>query len=141
MISEPDGDKAQRPWYLSVLRWIAVLPGAVIGSLAAKVVGGILGLLITALISLGGTVDPHSVYYYEYLVLLFVHFPRGLGFVLAGAVIAPRFRLITAVLLGLFWTCQSLMIHVLGQQNPGYNNYTHFAAETLRTACGIALFV
>lgn len=127
----------KRPELIEVLRWIAVLPAAVLGAMAVQ-------FLIGALVQLtrhgGWDILGGSSVSYPALFLLYM--PRKAAFVIAGALTAPRHHIATALVLAVLGLCISLMIHIIGQHLAGNHvgpaNYTHFLAESAGLLCGFA---
>jgi hypothetical protein len=118
---------------IELLRWICVLPAAMLGSFATYYIGGLVGRL--AQYGWGTPVESTLVYY---LLLLLFYIPKEAAFVIAGAKTAPRSRLATTTVLAVARLVMSLIVHVLKQPNPGVVNYTHFTAESAGVAFGIA---
>jgi hypothetical protein len=114
-------------------RWACVLPVAVVGSIAIQFIAEIVGRI--AVSSWGSPAESTFVYY---LLLLLCYIPKEAGFVVAGAKTAPQGRLLTAIVLAVMRLVMSLVAHVLRQPNPGVGNYTHFAAESMGSALGLA---
>ena len=114
------------------LRWVCVLPAAVVGSLAAQFIAGMLGRL-----AVSAWESPAESTFVSYLLLL-LHIPKEAGFVVAGAKLAPRGRLRTAIVLAVVRVLLSLIVHIVGQTRPGVVNYTHFAVESTGSALGLA---
>src|SRR5919112_3287329 len=119
----PTSSPVKREKVIRWLRWVCVLPAAVVGSLAAQFIAGMLGRL--AVTAWG---NPAESAFASYL-LLRLHIPKEAGFVAAGAKMAPRGRLRTAIVLAVVRVLLSLIVHIIGQTHPGVVNYTHFAVE------------
>lgn len=118
----------QRVKPVELLRWICVLPAAVIGGFAAQYLGSIVGRF--AIDSWGAVSESHI----AFSIQLLVYAIAAGAFVLAGAFTAPRNRRIAALVLAIAGTLLSLLKHVLSQSNPGTVNYLHLAAETAGAA-------
>jgi peptidoglycan/LPS O-acetylase OafA/YrhL len=73
-----------------------------------------------------------------FLLTLLQHVPAGAIFVLAGAMVAPRRRFATALLLAICWIGLSLATHILTQTYWGRANFVHLAMESAGAAIGIA---
>lgn len=116
-----------------LLRWTCVLPAAVLGGSAASYNGGLASRLVA---SRWGT--PAESGFASGLRLLMFSVPKEAVFVIAGAMTAPRHRLATTIVLATAAIAMSLVVHVLGQRNPGVVNFTHFAAESAGVALGVA---
>lgn len=127
-------DLTRRSKSIETLRWIGVFPAACLGSFAVRQFIGIIGRTITSV----GASSPSGDVGYNLLLVLF-YAPKEVAFVIAGTVMAPRRRLITAVVLSVIGILLSLVIHILGQANPGTLNYTHFAAESAGIVLGLGL--
>lgn len=117
---------------IELLRWVGVLPAAILARLAVPIIVGNLmrfGMYV-GWFSQGGS----GLVYYLQLVLFY--FPKEAAFVIAGAKMAPRYRLATCIILAVAAILMSLIVHMLGQSNVGLVNYMHFAAESLGAVCG-----
>lgn len=112
------------------LRWICVLPAAVLGTIFARTLAGTLWRLLFF--------NSESVI--ASWTRLLVYAVAGAAFVLAGALVAPRNRGTTAVILALAFALLSLLTHVISQDHPGTTNFLHLAAETAGAALAIAHF-
>lgn len=111
----------------TILRWLAVLPAAILARYVAHVVFGLASAAVAALVG-------EDVSYY--LRLLLYYAPKNAAFVLVGATVSPR-PLPTAIVLATGSIALSLLIHILGQQRVGLTNYLHFSAETVGALLGI----
>ena len=100
---------------IELLRWISVLPAAVLAYTAV-------GLIVSA--------APNT----HWLLLIF-YMPKEAAFVIAGAKMAPRSRGAATIALVALGSIKSLTIHVLGQ-NAGLTNYLHFGAESVGVVVG-----
>ncbi len=94
---------------IELLRWISVLPAAVLGDYAGYVIGGILVWLALTV----GLVNPPSddSGFNRSLRYLIWMFPKGVACVIAGAKTAPRCRLATASVVAVLWMLWTDMIH------------------------------
>jgi hypothetical protein len=115
-----------------LLRWVSVLPAAVIGRLAAQIIIGV----VTRLAVNSGWFTLGESQFVHYLQILVFYSPKEAAFVIAGAKMAPRGRLATTIVLAVAGILMSLIVHVLGQATPGVVNYTHFAAEAAGAVSG-----
>src|SRR5262245_49502537 len=116
--AEPPPSRPSWQW----LRWICVLPAAIIVAAAVRYASRIVVIIVravslSALASLGRS------------GVLYV--PTDAAFVLVGAITAPRYRVITAIVLAAIRLGLALVAHVLRPDSVGLTNYTHFAAESL----------
>ena len=126
----------QKQTRIDLLRWICVLPAAMFGEFAARQVSGLVWRFVIDGWA-GGSESNLA-----FAAKLMVHAVAAAGFVLAGALTAPRSRGATALVLAIVSAFLSLVIHVLGQQHPGTVNYLHLAAEATGAALACAcLFV
>ena len=129
--------RRERAWQL--LRWAGVLPVALFFGTAAYYASGIGGMIAATAL---GTASKSTFAYWVRLGMFYL--PKNAAFVFAGAMIAPQYRLTTALGLAAIASSFALMVHVLGQSTVGVTNYTHFAAESAGAACGViclAVFV
>ena len=136
MSSIPKSNKA-----IEVLRWIGVLPAAVLGGYVGQFVVAItLGAAIR-LAEHGGLIalSPTSLIL---LTTLIVQFPTRVGFVIAGATMAPRYRGLTALVLALAGILLSLTTHIVMQAVAGHQlglaNYAHAGGDFLGAIVGVA---
>ncbi len=115
-----------------MLRWICVLPAAVIGGIAAHYFGGI----VWRFAFYGrGAASESSIAFSAQLLAYAV---AAAVFVLLGALIAPRNRKLAALVLAVAYTLLSLFAHVISQDHPGRVNYLHLAAETTGAVSSLA---
>lgn len=108
---------------LESLRWIVVVPTAVLGGMAAQFATGRVGQFLRS--SWG--VESGSNLAFSVQLILFA-LTAG-AFVLAGGFMAPHRQARTAFLLAIAGMGFSLLKHVLLQSHPGWVNYCHLAAE------------
>jgi len=106
------------------LRWAGVLPAA---ALAGFAVGFVANMGLGAVVSVLGESAQQP--FVSYLLLLLFYVPKEAAFVVAGAKVAPRFRLTTATVLAALRLVLSLATHVLTQAHRGVTNYQHLALE------------
>ena len=115
------------------LRWAAVL---------ALVCSGLGALVYSALGPQGWALRPAPLAVVQIPVSWFDHYVlRETAFVVAGALIAPRFRLTTALVLAALQVAFSFWGHVLAAGGPWWSwtiNYTHFTLETLGSVLAVA---
>jgi hypothetical protein len=112
---------------IELLRWIGVLPAALFGLCAGNVASGmLLGIARTV-----GIVQPPSEMglnrFVRYGIWLF---PMGLAFIIAGALMAPRFRLAAASVLAVLWILWTGTIHRWGHEAT--------LGAVVSAACGVA---
>ncbi len=117
------------------LRWAAVL------ALVSSALGA---LVYAALRPEGGGRRPVPLAVVQNLVFMLLFALKGTAFVVAGATIAPRFRLTTAIVLAAVYIPLSLWNHVLSQVSlaelvllEGRGNYGYFTLEALGTVLGV----
>jgi len=113
----------------TLLRWLAVIPAAILAGWVAHFAFGMLSLVVARVLS-------ESISYYVRLLLYYA--PKDAAFVIVGAKIAPR-PMATAVALAVAAIAVSLMVHILGQRTVGVTNYLHFTAESAGAVLGAAL--
>jgi hypothetical protein len=115
------------------LRWAAVL--ALVYSALGELVYSALGPEAWAL-------RPAPLAVVQELVsMLLFYVLRETAFVVAGAIIAPRARLATAIVLAAARVPLSFWAHVLAVGGPWWSwtiNYTHFTLEALGSVLGVA---
>lgn len=108
------------------LRWLAVIPAALIGGWLGRGCGAVFNVLR----DVGGV---------EHVVPFFVLLPGGLGFTIAGALVAPRRRRTIAVGLAVLSVGQTLLVHLLLPTRLGRVNYLHAVGECLGAIAGVML--
>lgn len=121
---------------IEVVRWLIVLPAAVVAGLAVQ-------LIISALVrglSLGGSAPPDSASIDDWARAVPSYFLPMFVFVVTGGRFAPRKRLVVAFLLMVLGGVLSLLNHVVGQSlagnRVGFVNYGHFGLETAGLVAG-----
>ena len=119
-----------------LLRWACVLPAALIAAMVVVTASGVMSMVVTSML---GTLATPAVPYAIRFALYYL--PRPAAFVIGGALVAPRCRVLTAIALTIIASSMSLVIHILGQRAVGVANYTHFAAETAGAILGAACAV
>ena len=97
--------ETKRRW-IGVLRWFGMLPAAFF---ASWFFGGVLSFPL----SLVGT-DLRGSGYSDFLFPLQQLLPSGVAFTLAGALVAPRLRVATAMSLAALCVLMSVQIHIVG---------------------------
>lgn len=134
----PSSDTSAGGRHVDVLRWFGVVPAAVLGDLAASfAVGAILQVA-----GLGAGSNPGRSVFAHYSGIVLFYVSRKIAFVVAGAKMAPRRQMTTAIVLAVAVVCVSLMTHVVGQHLAGNRvgsvNYTHMLAESAGALVGAA---
>jgi hypothetical protein len=119
---------------VEMVRWVFVVPAAVLAGMAPRVVTSFLmpPALAQPLGAPPVTVPDFQRYYLPHLV----GFVMAAGFVLVGAKMAPRWRTPVAVVLAVLWTAYSFLIHVwphLGH-DPRHYRYLYVAAISAAAA-------
>jgi hypothetical protein len=109
-----------------VMRWLGVVPAAVLGSWLTHGLGGLFIFL-------------REPYYPAFLFPLLFLLPSGAFFTFCGGMTAPQRRLPVATLLAISCILLSLQRHVLGQRGPGLTNFMHFTGESLGVAIGVVV--
>jgi len=124
-----------------VLRWLCVLPAAVLGRIVAQFILG----AVVQVARYGGwdNLGDSRIAYWLGVFLYYV--PPELVFVIAGAMMSPRYQKTTATGLAVLAIFLSLMTHVVGQHLAGNHvglvNYTHFVAESAGALGGAAFIL
>ena len=117
--------------WTEVLRWLAVLPAAMI---AWWISGGVLSFLPSLVgLDLRGTVYP------TFLFPLLFYLGSGVAFTLVGGLIAPAKRIATSMTLAILCILMSVQVHIMGQSNPGLTNYMHSTGEALGAVIGVGV--
>lgn len=122
--------ETQRRW-IEVVRWLCVLPAAYFAS-------WLFGSAVVFLFSLVGA-ELRGSGYPAFLFPLLQTLPSGIAFTLVGALVAPSRQTATATLLATLFIPMSLVIHILGQSNPGLTNYMHAIGGSLGAVSGVAV--
>jgi hypothetical protein len=127
---KPFSELTGRGKLIEVLRWLCVLPAALLAHSALELVVDA-AVQIARFGGWGIFGDSHI----AYLVRLFLFYvsPKA-AFVIAGAKTAPRYQTATAIVLTVLGFLFSLLTHVISQQHAGrrvgITNYTHLLAES-----------
>lgn len=135
--SPADAARPERSRLAEVLRWLGVLPVALIASTIVNYVFKI--VVMFGLIRLPLLRELEFAYWICYALVLV---PKNVVFVLAGAVMAPRARPVAAAAMAAIACLMALTIHLLGRGSPGLKNWQDFAVESagaILTAAVIAL--
>lgn len=124
---------------MHILRWILVLPAAMIAQFAVRMLGGAILGVAAGLLGPGIRDSPPL----DWLYLIVSYFVSALAFVVAGAMLAPRGRTATAVTLMLLGIALSLTKHVVGPQlagnRVGATNWLHAGLEAAGMVVGAIL--
>lgn len=111
---------------LDLLRWLIMIPTSLLAGWLGRSLGGLFLFL-------------RNPGYPEYLFPLMFLLPSGLVFTVAGAFVAPRYRIAVAIGLTALCMMQSFGIHILMQSTPGLVNYMHSIGESLGSTLGAIL--
>jgi Na+-driven multidrug efflux pump len=126
------GELSPRQKKIEVVRWLLLVPAAL---LASSAVTFIIGAFIRAIRDSSVPPNSTSIGFWASAVPLYV-LPEFV-FVIAGGWIAPRKQLPAALLLLLLGGVLSLLRHVVLQNSPGPTNYTHFGLEMAGLLAGV----
>jgi hypothetical protein len=121
------------------LRWAAVL-ALVCSTLGELVYSALDQLAFSELGPQARVLRPAPFAVVQNLVLMLFFSPPFFLFVVAGAKIAPRFRLATAIILAAALVSFSFWGHVLSTGGPWWFwtiNYTHFSLEAFGSVLGV----
>ncbi len=113
------------------LRWLFVLPAALLASWSIHGAGNV--LLSTVGLYLRGPSYP------EFLFPLQQLLPSGIVFVLAGTWMAPSRRQVAVIALVVLGLSLSWLIHVITQPAPGLTNFMHATGDSLGLVIGAAV--
>gem|GEM_PF-2559040 len=102
---------------IEILRWIAVLPAAILGGAAAH----ILAIVFNSPGCTRGMVNPGVYVWDRFFVVLMSNVAMGAATVIAGAKTAPRFRQAIGIVLAVMWVFYSGMVFTILLYRP-----THF---------------
>jgi hypothetical protein len=122
---------------VDVLRWLSVLPAAVLGEFVTRVLGALVDGMVGRVATDGLSLSPGS--QTKLSIQLVVYALAVAAFVLAGTYTAPSRRRIVAIALAGIASLLSLVKHVLMQDHPGTVNYLHLAAEIAGAALAVVL--
>jgi hypothetical protein len=135
---KPFSELTRRRKLSEVLRWLCVLPTAVLGRIVAQLILG----AVVQVAHYGGWNNLGDSRIAYWLGVLLYYVPREMVFVIAGAMMSPRYQKTTATGLAALAVFLSLMTHVVGQHltrnHVGLVNYTHFVAESAGALGGAA---
>lgn len=123
-----DDLQVQPRWTLNSLRWLSIVPAAVLGGWLGRTFG-IVFLFLRAPV------------YPDFLFPLLSLLPSGLAFTLVGTLLAPRHRNVVAICLAACCVILSLFVHICSQAHPGLVNYMHSTGQSLGAMLGLALTV
>jgi hypothetical protein len=84
---------------IELLRWVGVIPAAVLGGYAAYVVFVLQNMVVHYL-----QVGPYIDFFQRFLLVIASNAVAGVVTVIAGAMTAPRCRRVTAIVLAISWT-------------------------------------
>ena len=130
------GELSPREKRIEVVRWLLLLPAAL---LASVIVTFIIGTLVRSIGNNSVPLNSSSISFWASAVPLYV-LPEFV-FVIVGGWIAPRKRLPVALLLMLLGGVLSLLRHVVLQHHAGTSlgptNYTHFGLEIAGLLAGV----
>jgi hypothetical protein len=122
---------------VEVLRWICVLPAAIVISLLPYLFFWL--LIPPRMAQLPGTPPPPPPSELQRMLIPWlVALLTVPGFVLVGSLVAPRHRRYVAVVLAVLVTLHAILYHIVIHL-PGKPHYTHFAASLLAAAGSAAL--
>lgn len=114
----------------TLLRWACVLPAAMLAGWLLKHTGVVfhshLGL------------DRQGSGYSAFILPVLQTLPNGIAFTLAGALMAPGFRSLTATVLAALCIPVSTAIHIFAHPGPGLTNYMYTTGESLGAVIGVA---
>jgi hypothetical protein len=126
---------------MPILRWLLVLPAALLAQSAVQLVGG--SVIAAVAKSLGSRVQDAPVASWSHLLISYVL--AALAFVVAGAKTAPQRRPATGCVLMVLGIGLSLLKHVIGQHlagnRVGGTNYLHAGLEIAGYVAGAAVIV
>jgi hypothetical protein len=126
---------------IEVLRWFCVLPSALLGGFVVQLLVGVVVQIIGLRGS--GSLGASDVAYS--LSMFLAYMPAKSALVIAGATMAPRRRMATALVLTFLAIVFSLLTHVVSQHlagnRVGFVNYLHFSAESVGALIGAAFIL
>jgi hypothetical protein len=136
---KPFSELTARGKLIEVLRWLCVLPAAVLVEIAAEFV---VEFVVQCARNAGWDILGDSIIAKSLTLLLFYVLPKS-AFVIAGAKTAPRHHSATAIVLTLIGFLFSLMTHIISQhylagRRLGMVNFLHLSAESAGAVGGAA---
>jgi hypothetical protein len=136
---KPFSELTGRGKLIEVLRWLGVLPAAVIADVATQFVGD---AVVQIARNVGWNILGTSNFANALILFLFYLTPTS-AFVIAGAKTAPRHQRATAIVLTLLGILFSLLTHVISQhffagRRLGIVNYLHLCTESAGLVAGAA---
>jgi len=129
----PFADKSAKTKAMAWLRWLAALPAAMLCGFAVRYGSGLLIRLAEELWR-----APEKSNFVFYVGLLLSYVCKDAVFVVVGARVAPHRRLAVSLALAAAAVLASFVVHLSSQSHVGATNYTHFAAESIGAAFGVA---
>jgi hypothetical protein len=139
---KPFSELTGRGKLIEFLRWLGVLPAAVIADVATQFVGE---SVVQIARYVGWDILGASTFANPLILFLFYFTPKS-AFVIAGATTAPRHQRATAIVLILLGILFSLLTHVISQhffagRRLGIVNYLHLCTESAGLFAGAAYIV
>jgi hypothetical protein len=121
---------------LELLRWVCVVPAAVLAGMAPRYLASL--LMPPALAQPPGMPPATVPYFQRYYLPYLVGFVMAAAFVIVGARTAPRRRVPVAIMLAGLWMLFSFIIHVLPHLGHGPQHYRHFYVAVLSATVAAA---
>lgn len=121
---------------VEVVRWLLVPVAAVAAVIVLLLVSRV--AMPPAMARLPGTLPP-PLSDFQRIAPRVIGVLMGGLFVLAGAKMAPRWRLATALVLAGLWISYSFLIHIYVHLGRGAMNYWHFALAVVAALLAVAL--
>jgi hypothetical protein len=135
---KPFSDLTGKEKSIELLRWVFVLPASVLAVLALGIIAGV--AMPPTMAQLPGTPLLLPSDFHRFILPRIFGALMAAAFVIAGAKMAPRRRVATAVGLAAVWMLYSFMIHVLVHLGRGKAHYAHFVMAAVASA-GAAAYI
>lgn len=133
---KPFAELSAQEWAVQLLRWLLVPVAAVVAVYVLLLISRV--ALPPAMARLPGTLPPPMSDFQRFAPRIFGVLMAAL-FVLAGAKMAPHFRLVTPLVLAGLWIGYSFLIHVFVHLGRGTPHWLHFAIATGGALSAVAL--
>jgi hypothetical protein len=121
---------------IEIVRWVCVAPAAVLAGMAPRY---LVSLLIPPPLAQPPGTPPVPVSDFQrYFLPYLMGFVMAALFVIVGAKISPRRRVLVAIVLAVLWTLYSFVVHVLPHLPHDPRHYRHLYVAAISAAVAAA---
>jgi hypothetical protein len=121
---------------IELARWICVPAAAVLGSVVPRIIAGF--VMPRAMAMPPGVSRSLDSDFRRFILSRIFEVLVAVAFVVAGAIVAPRWRHAVAIVLAALWILYSFGAHVWVHIGRGIPNYSDFAVTAVAATCGAA---